>query len=413
LVISTFGGLISGYNPAKMSPAGSFINAEFEVVEPIVQGFVTSIMLFGALVGSFATGSLKPKLGFRYTTVIGCGICLFGGSTPAFSVNLTMFLLTRFVLGIGVGIIGVICPLYMNEVVNAEKINEGKKGRYGVVFQLTLTFGILLSYLIGYIFSIRIEGKSLQWRLMLGTFGTIFPLLLMLVVIFEMKEVQESAQSAETTTMLQNKNESLNTEGGWKGLFVYPRIVKQTLTGVVLAMTLQLTGVNAIIYFGTNILKQAFPMYDPILLNISIGGWNFVTTWISAVLVGKMSRRVLITSTTLLVAISLFIVGFCFKYIPDEGNKGIGVAVGLFLFIAGFEAGIGCLFYVLCNEIFDYNVRAEGASLVNVLQWMFNLLVSTLFPFMFSSTLGEAGTFFLFASFGLFCAFYYLKFLKV
>jgi len=126
-----------------------------------------------------------------------------------------------------------------------------------------------------------------------------------------------------------------------------------------------------------------------------------------------MSRRLLITGTTLLVSVSLFIVGFCFRYIPDERNRGIGVSVGLFLFIAGFEAGIGCLFYVLCNEIFDKNVRAEGASLVNVLQWMFNLLVSTLFPMLFISSLGESGTFFLFASFGLFCAFYFLKFLTV
>jgi MFS family permease len=396
-----------------MSPAGAFINSEFDVVDPIVTGFVTSIMLFGALVGSFATGSLKPRLGFRYTALIGCSICLFGGSTPAFSVNLGMFLALRFILGIGVGIIGVICPLYMNEVVNLEKVNDGKKGRYGVVFQLNLTFGILLSYIIGYIYSIKIDGKSLQWRLMLGSFGTLFPLILILVVIFEMKEVQESQQTNETTMLhQQNSGEPLNSKGGWRGLFVLSRI-KQTLTGVVLAMTLQLTGVNAIIYFGTNILKSAFPGYDPRLLNVAIGGWNFITTWISAILVGKMSRRLLITGTTLLVSVSLFIVGFCFRYIPDERNRGIGVSVGLFLFIAGFEAGIGCLFYVLCNEIFDKNVRAEGASLVNVLQWMFNLLVSTLFPLMFSSALGESGTFFMFASFGLFCAFYFLKFLTV
>jgi len=309
-----------------------------------------------------------------------------------------------------VGIVGVICPLYVNEIVP-----PNKAGRYGTVFQLTLTFGILLSYVIGYVYSIQIDGFSLQWRLMLGTFGTIFPIMLLIVIIFFMKETQDPSNPVNESTMLQNKNNNeqpSNDKGGWAGLFVWARFVKQTLTGIVLAVTLQLTGVNAIIYFGTNILQKAFPGYDSRLLNIVIGGWNFVTTWIALYLVAKMKRSYLMTGATIIIAIALLVVGLCFRFIQDEGQKGIGVAVGLFLFIAGFEAGPGCLFYVLANEIFDKNVRAEGASLVNVLQWLFNLIVSTLFPFMFSSALGEAGTFFLFASFGLACSAYLFLFLK-
>jgi len=60
-----------------------------------------------------------------------------------------MFLALRFILGFGVGVVGVICPLYVSEIAP-----EKKKGLYGVVFQLTLTFGILLSYVFGYVFSV-------------------------------------------------------------------------------------------------------------------------------------------------------------------------------------------------------------------------------------------------------------------
>jgi len=413
LVISALGGLLSGYNPAIMSPAGSFINDEFDVNDAIVQGFVTSIMLFGALFGSFAAGVLATRFGRRYAAVIGTGICILGGATPAFSINLGMFLALRFILGFGVGLVGVICPLYVNEIIPD---SNKTKGKYGTIFQLSITLGILLSYVIGYLYSVEVTGVSLQWRLMLGSFGIIFPVLLLIVIILFMKETQDPLNQVNESTQLQNKNnneQAVDARGGWKGLFVCPRFMKQTLTGIVLAMTLQLTGVNAIIYFGTTILQQAFPSNDPRLLNIVIGAWNFFATWISFVLVDKMKRRYLMTGSTIIIAVSLFIVGFCFQFIIDERGRGIGVAVGLFLFIGGFEAGPGCLFYILANEIFDKNVRAEGAGLVNVLQWLFNLMVSTLFPYMFSSALGEAGTFFVFACFGLFCAIYLFLFLKV
>jgi len=313
-------------------------------------------------------------------------------------------------VGFGVGIVGVICPLYVSEIVP-----ENKKGQYGVVFQLTLTFGILLSYVIGYVFSVEIPGMSLQWRLMLGSFGAVLPIILMVLIIFGMKETSDRSSSGEATP-LQNKDnyEPISQTGGWLGLFIVPqRFLRQTLTGIVLSITLQLTGVNAIIYFGTNILQKAFPSSDPRLLNIGIGAWNFIATWIALALVGRLRRKVLMAGSTIVIAIALFVVGFCFQFITDERNRGIGIGIGLFLFLGGFEAGPGCLFWILANEIFDKNVLAEGASLVNVLQWAFNLLVSTLFPLMFSSVLGEAGTFFVFGGFGIFCGLYLFFFLKV
>jgi len=409
LAISALGGLISGFNPAIMSPAGSLIQHEFFVVEPVLQGFVTSIMLFGALVGSFAAGAMATRLGRRYTAIIATGICLFGGASPAFSTDLYMFLALRFVLGLGVGVVGVICPLYVSEVVPVSK-----KGKYGVVFQLTLTLGILLAYLVGYIFTKVIDRPSLQWRLMLSSFGVILPLILLVLIVVGMKETQNEGQVGENTNLQINKEDQvLSKTGGWLGLLVPRRFVKQTLTGIVLAMTLQLTGVNAIIYFGTKILAEAFPGSKAALLNIAIGGWNFIATFIALYLVDRLRRSVLMTGATVIIAVALFIVGVCFDKINDPLYRGIGIGVGLFLFIGGFEAGPGCLFWILANEIFDKNVLAEGASSVNVLQWAFNLVVSTLFPLLFDSQIGAPGTFYLFGSIGILCALYLFFFLKV
>jgi hypothetical protein len=314
------------------------------------------------------------------------------------------------VLGFGVGVVGVICPMYVSEVVPEEK-----RGSYGVIFQLTLTFGILVSYLVGYVVTIvNLSSKSLEWRIMLASFGTVLPLILMIVIVIWMKETS-NLKSGETTP-LQNKEsqdlEVVSSTGGWAGLFVPRRLFTQTLTGFILAVTLQLTGVNAIMYFGIQIISNAVPGSNALLLNIAIGGWNFLATFIALVLVSKLSRRILITGATVVIAIALIIVGCCFQLITDVTNRGIGIAVGLFLFIGGFEAGPGCLFYILANEIFDSKVKAEGAALVNVLQWAFNLVVSSLFPYMFIS-LGQGPTFFLFGGFGVVCAIYLFFFLRL
>jgi len=167
-------------------------------------------------------------------------------------------------------------------------------------------------------------------------------------------------------------------------------------------------------YFGTSILASALPNSNPTLLNIGIGVWNFLATFIALGLVGRLRRKTLMTIATLLIAVSLILVGLCFQLIPEsnESARGIGVGVGLFFFLMGFEAGPGCLFWVLANEIYDKSVMAEGAALCNVLQWAFNLAVSTLFPLMYNSPLKESGTFFIFGGFGVVCSLYFFFFLK-
>jgi len=82
-----------------------------------------------------------------------------------------------------------------------------------------------------------------------------------------------------------------------------------------------------------------------------------------------------------------------------------------FFFLGGFEAGPGCLFWVLANEIFDEDVREAGAATSNILQWAFNLLVSSIFPIMFSA-IGNDKTFYIFGGIGVACTIYLAFFLK-
>jgi MFS family permease len=74
----------------------------------------------------------------------------------------------------------------------------------------------------------------------------------------------------------------------------------------------------------------------------------------------------------------------------------------LLVFIAGFEASIGCLFWTLLTEVFPPRVRDAGASLMNATQWSFNILLA-LFFLPLTELIGQAAVFWIFAGFGVFC----------
>ena len=83
-------------------------------------------------------------------------------------------------------------------------------------------------------------------------------------------------------------------------------------------------------------------------------------------------------------AISVIILGFVFQFLISysETLSGILSIIFLFSFIFGFEAGIGSLFWPLLTETFPEQYRDAGASMGNVLQWTFNIILSALFPFL-------------------------------
>jgi len=403
IAIGSLGGLIFGYDTGIMAVATDLVIAEFNVDKnnTVLQGFITSVILFGAALGSLGGGFLA-QYGRRVSCFIAAGICLFGGVTTAFSPTLWVFMTLRFILGIGVGLVGVICPMYVSETAP-----QKSKGRFGVLFQLSLTLGILLAYVVGFGFK-QIEDQSLALRLMLGTGGGIFPLLMMCVIFCGMIETvnyQRSTNDSETRHLSSQDSSTIKRNRGALSLFSMARI-RQTIKGIVLAVILQLTGINAIMYYGPKIIEGA-GFHNATLLNVGIGVWNFLSTFIAVSLVGLLERRTLIIGGTVVMSLALILVGLCLNdsIIRDPLAKGIGVGIGLALFIAGFEGGIGCLFWVLVNEIFDSDVREHGSSMCNVMQWLFNILVSSLFPLLFEK---KDLTFYVFGGIGILCTLYYV-----
>lgn len=110
--IAAIGGLLFGYDTGVISGALLFIQDEF-ALQPLMEGFVVSSILIGALIGAVAAGRLSDRFG-RKRTVIGAALLfVVGALLAAFAPSAWFLVGARVVLGMAVGSASVIVPLFI------------------------------------------------------------------------------------------------------------------------------------------------------------------------------------------------------------------------------------------------------------------------------------------------------------
>eukprot|EP01126_Amoeba_proteus_P055153 TRINITY_DN6828_c0_g2_i1.p1 TRINITY_DN6828_c0_g2~~TRINITY_DN6828_c0_g2_i1.p1 ORF type:complete len:374 (-),score=46.68 TRINITY_DN6828_c0_g2_i1:127-1248(-) len=343
------------------------------------------------MLGSMIGGILCKKLGRKIPACIGCSVMILGVIVMCFSRIIWLVMIFRLILGSGIGILTVVCPLYVSEMSPGDR-----RGKFGTIFQLSITVGIFLSYLIGWgVRNIDIP-IHYQWRLMMSV-GGLFPLVLMIGAITKMVEPRKNTTWIETSKLVLKEDDRksvLVTD-----LCRMSELRLLLVTSLVLAGSMQLTGITTVLYYGPLIIQKA-GVTHPFLINIAIGFWNFVTTAIAFFLVERVGRRKLMLCGLTLMSLSLMEIGFIFNLALEnkisQTNESIAIGIGLCFFIIGFEGGPGCLFWVIANELFPEEYTEISATYANAFQWAFNLAISTLFPIMAEQGhLNPSGTFYL------------------
>jgi len=185
-------------------------------------------------------------------------------------------------------------------------------------------------------------------------------------------------------------------------LFCNPKCRKPLLVCFVLTIVLQLTGVNAIIYYGPKIFTSSgATVNQAFLAEIGVGAWNFVTTLVAVFVVDKYGRRPLYLISLAIMCVATVLMGFDYLLLTSHPTALTGVAiVAVFLFIAGFEAGPGPLFFVIVNESFPNEIQELATALMNLLQWGFTLVISLTF-LLVVDVIGLPATYFIFSGVGI------------
>jgi len=239
----------------------------------------------------------------------------------------------------------------------------------------------------------------MNWRIMTGI-GLIFPIALFILALVAMKEPRPGLRLAdEESTALRSPDANdlrIPEQTGFAGLF-QRKSISYIFLGIVLSATLQLTGINAVMNFAPDIFKAA-GVSDEYLANAGVGAWNFLTTFVAAILVERLGRRKLMIGGTVVLTIALIFTGIAFFFFTGI-TQSLLVGAGIALYLVGFEGGPGCLFWVLINELFPENIRGAANSFCNIVQWGFNLIISTTFPILLG-VIGKEKAYILFWVYG-------------
>ena len=394
-LIAAIGGLLFGYNTSIISGALLFLTQDFSLTT-FHQELVVSTLLIGAIIGAFAGGLIADQVGRKKTLLLTAAFFLVGILTMSGAVGFITLLLGRFVTGIACGVTSMVVPLYI-----AEMAPSKNRGALVSLNQLMVTFGILLAYFMQYQFA-----QEREWRQMF-----VFALLPLACQFIGLLFLSETP-----SWLLQNKGMDVAKEvfkkfgvspeinpGGkassWTDLFK-PEIRPIFLIGLGLTFFQQLTGINAVIYYGPLILESTgnHTEESAIFATIFIGLVNFIFTIISLWLIDKAGRRFLLIFGLGGMILSLAILGFSFAN-PHLAVEWLTM-LAILSYIAFFAISLGPIAWLIPSEIFPLRLRSMAIGVVSLFNWLFNYIVSLTFLTMVD-IFGSGETFWIYMGFSI------------
>ena len=404
-IFAAVGGLLFGYDTAAISGAVIFIKQQFSL-STFPEELVVGMVLVGAASAALGGGRLSDRLGRRVTLMLTSVIFMLGALICAFAGSFETLLVGRTIVGLGIGLASTTVPVYISEVSPPKA-----RGWQVSLFQLAITIGILVAYLVDYMFA-----ASAGWRWMLGL-AVVPGLILGLGMLYLPESPRWLAKRGQTDKALEilrrirgssnvadefQEIQSTLAQGGepghWSDL-VSPAVRPALVVGIGLAVFQQITGINTVIYYAPTILQSAgIPSASgAIFATAGIGVVNVVMTLVSMWLIDRMGRRPLLLTGTAGIVATLGILGFAFLK-PGGGLARVAV-VTLMAYVASFAISLGPIFWLLISEIYPLKIRglAEGTAAAS--NWAANLLVSLTFLTLVQA-LGPARTFWLYALFG-------------
>lgn len=411
-VVASLGGLLSGFDMGVVSGALLFINDTWQT-SSFEQGWIVSGAIVGAVVGAAANGSLSDIYG-RKKIIVATGIIFALGSLLcAFSASPYQLIASRMVIGLAVGMVNFVVPMYLSEIA-PQKI----RGMLVSLFQLAITAGILFSYLINRIFA----NAEYNWRWMLGS-GLAPALVLLFGIAFlgdtprwliSKKREKEAREiflklnpEDDADRHIEDIKLTLNSQTEQKHAF-QRWMLMPVLVGVGMMFMQICTGINTIIYYTTTIFKTAgfADNITAIYATIGIGAVNFLMTLVAIAYADKLGRKPLLYIGLCGILASLISLGAAFYFAEALGSLLKWVAVGsITLYIASFAMSLGPIGWIMISEILPLKIRGLAMSICTVANFAFNFIVVLGFLPMIEH-IGEAYTFWTFAVITVLCLFF-------
>lgn len=399
-IVASLAGFLFGFDTIVISGAEQPIQQLWETSDLFHGIFITSMALWGTVIGALFGGIPCDRFG-RRKTLFWIGIfylvsALGSGLAP----DPYIFSFSRFIGGLGVGASSVAAPIYISEITPA-----GNRGRLVASYQFNIVFGILIAYISNYLIGEYFGANA--WRWMVGVEAipaAIYSLFVLGVPesprwLALKKNDDEGARKILTHLNPREDIELLleeiksSVKKASKAAFFSKKYSYPIMLAFLIAFFNQLSGINFVLYYAPRIFEQAGLAASEVLgASVPIGIVNLVFTLLGMYLIDRMGRTKLMYIGSVGYILSLAGVSWAFF----TGAEGSLVVLFVSAFISSHAIGQGAVIWVFISEIFPNSVRDYGMSLGAGTHWVFAALITLLTPTVLSTFSG--GTIFAFFS---------------
>ena len=424
VIIATLGGVLFGYDTGVINGALAPMKTELGL-NATTEGMVTSILLVGAAFGATICGNLADKYGRRTMMLTLSFIFIAGTAGCVFAPSLAVMLPARFILGLGVGGASVVVPVYLSEMSPTEW-----RGRLSARNEVMVCFGQLLAFVFNAIIATLWGHHEGVWRYMLAVAAV--PAIMLFVGMLTMPEsprwLLTKGREADALAVLKQVRPEDRAQAeldeivelaaeeekqGKEQLTIRAALgIRWTrrllLVGTALAVIQQLTGINSVMFYGTELLKEAgFPDDMAIVVNIFNGVLSVIGMLIGLKLISKFPRRTMVTFGLFGVATMHLAIALVAFFVPDGMPKAIITQILVVTFVCIMQACLGLVIWVVLSEMFPLKIRGAAIGFAVFFMWIANATVAATFPTLIE-VFSIKGTFLLFAIVN-YCCFLFAK----
>lgn len=421
VILGVFGGGLYGYTLTALSGALITMNigsGEGGLLTTGEQGVITSLLLLGAVIGSFLSGVLNDVLGPRKMILVGAALAVPGTIVCAVSPNLVVLCIGRLVMGLAIGFTSTIIPLYLGEMTSSTK-----RGRVVSVNSVMIVVFQLLAVSVNAVLNLSGAG----WRAMMWAVAV--PAVLLLVVslvihdspyylarhgldaaaVRELVETRDLEEARAAYESMSDTEPAADADRPAKRMsFREPWLRRVLIVGIGVALMNQVGGQNMINYYAPTIFSSTlgFDSSMSIVATVPVIAVSAVAAIVGGLgLIDKIDRRVIMLIG--LTGTVVFLVAIGVSYIFVNANPGSQAAawvmiVLMMIYLVFVQGMVAPVCWLLLAEIFPSAVRARGVGYANIAMNITNCLLSLVFPILLS-LIGGSGTFFLFAAINVGC----------
>lgn len=348
-----------------------------------------SVFVLGALIGGIFAGPVSDMLGRRTTLFFANVFFIIGSLMLALLSNFYVFVSARFLVGVGVGFISVVCPLYLAEI-----SPQQYRGAIGAMHQFSIVGALLVVAILGIFLSNRPH-----WRFLLGLPAVIAALQMILLPFCPMsprwlmskgwtdsarvalKKYRQEDDVEEELDSCKSKEEKKGFIRTFLSVFRVG-LIKPIFVGLVLHISQQFSGINAIMFYSTNIFKDA-GIESATIATMIVGIVNFIASAISVVLIEKLGRRWLFIGSEVIAAISF--TGLAVAYILAANNiakqaMSIISVICIITYVGGFSIGMGPIPWNMLSELYPNDVRGLCQGAITAVNWLCTFIIALSFP---------------------------------